>query len=169
MTSTESDRRFLTESLPQLQDYLLSAELYWPLDASLPRLTIGAVLLALARLSATQPAEAERLKMHVEAVHAKWKVAWEQKSARETANRLRLWTQFISDYRSAPEQQADSYPQEVRGRVILQLLHAAQTTETDLFLKSRLVPGGFIWDADLESAFPMADFWFLYGKLSNRS
>jgi len=165
MTSIEPDRRFLTESLPQLQDYLLSAELYWPLGASLPRLTIGAVLLALARLGATQPQEAGRLETQVEAVHAKWRAAWEQKSARETANRLRLWTQFLADYRNAPEQHADSYPQEVRGRAILQLLRADQVSETDVFLKSRLVPGGFIWDADLESAFPKADFWFLYGKL----
>jgi hypothetical protein len=174
MTSTEQDLLFLTESLPQLQDYLLSNELYWPLNASLPRLTLGAVLLALARVSASQPEEAEKLRGQLETIHSKWRVAWEQKSARETANRLRLWSSFVSDYRNAPDQHADFYPQEVRGRVILQLLLAeapdapekSALADLDTMLKSRLVSGNFVWNAALQVAFPKNDFWFLYGTIA---
>jgi hypothetical protein len=174
MTSTEQDLLFLTESLPQLQDYLLSNELYWPLTGALPRLTLGSLLLALARMSVIQPEAAKKMQLQVETIRAKWKVAWEQKSARETANRLRLWSSFVSDYRNAPDQHADFYPQEVRGRVILQLLLAeapdapekSALADLDIMLKSRLVSGNFVWNAALQVAFPKTDFWFLYGTIA---
>ncbi len=173
MTSADQDLQFLTESLPQLQDYLLSTELYWPLTGSLPRLTPGSLLLALARMSAIQPRAAEKAREQLDVVCAQWRVAWEKKAAREMANRLRLWSNFLSDYRSVPEQHADGYPQEVRGRVILQLLLAeapdapekSSLQELDVLLKLRLISGGFIWEAALQPAFPQGEFWFLYGKL----
>jgi hypothetical protein len=174
MTSTEQDLQFLMESLPQLQDYLLSKELYWPLSAALPRLSLGAVLLALARMSVIQPDKAQKLRGQLEAIRAKWKVAWEQKAAREMANRLRLWSNFLSDYSSAPDQQAGFYPQEVRGRVILQLLLAeapaapekSALADLDAMLKFRLVSGNFVWDVALQPAFPKTDYWFLYGTIA---
>jgi hypothetical protein len=55
MPSLEKDRAFLEASVPELEDYLLSDELYWPITArgfDLPRLTIGGILLAKARLEA---------------------------------------------------------------------------------------------------------------------
>ena len=174
MPSTEQDLQFLMESLPQLQDYLLSNELYWPLNASLPRLTLGSALLALARISAIQPVEAEKLRGQLETIRAKWRVAWEKKTAREMANRLRLWSNFLSDYRNAPDQYAGFYPQEVRGRVILQLLLAetpnapekSALADLDTMLKSRLISRKFVWDAALQGAFPKTDFWFLYGTIA---
>ncbi len=172
MTATSEDLQFLTESLPQLQAYLLSNELYWPLGANLPRLTVGALLLALARLEVSQPGAADGLRAQVDTVRVKWRSAWEQKVARETANRLRLWTHFLSDLVSAPEQNADAYPGEVRGRVILELLLRELPTspektalaEADAFLKARLLPAAFLWEAALQPAFPATEFWFLYGK-----
>jgi hypothetical protein len=157
-----------------LQAYLLSNELYWPLGANLPRLTVGALLLALTRLEVSQPDEADQLRVQVETVRVKWRSAWEQKIARETANRLRLWTQFLSDLAHAPEQNADAYPGEVRGRAILGLLlrelpNAPEKTalaEADTLLKARLLPAAFIWEAALQTAFPEAEFWFLYGTLT---
>jgi hypothetical protein len=174
MPSTEQDLQFLMESLPQLQDYLLSKELYWPLSVSLPRLSLGAILLALARVGASQPDEAQKLRGQLETIRAKWKVAWEQKAAREMANRLRLWSNFLSDYSSAPDQQAGFYPQEVRGRVILQLLLAEASeapeksalADLDAMLNLRLVSGNFIWNAAWQVAFPKTEFWFLYGTIT---
>jgi hypothetical protein len=171
MTSPEQDIQFLMESLPQLQAYLLSNELYWPLSGSLPRLTLGSLLLALARMDVVQPESAEKYRQQVEIVRAKWRMAWEKKAVRETANRLRLWSQFLLDYVSAPEQYADSYPTEARGRAILQLLlreapdtpEKATLAELDAILKPRLASGGFLWENKLQAAFPENDFWFLYG------
>lgn len=171
MTSTAQDIQFLTESLPQLQDYLLSNELYWPLGNSLPRLTLGSVLLALVRLEVTRPGEAQRFREALEPTRMRWRAAWEKKAVREMANRLQLWSQYLSDYRYAPES-AGLYPTEVRGRAILQLLlsevpntpEIAALAELDASLKANLVPGDFLWEASLQAAFPMPDFWFLYGK-----
>lgn len=172
MTSIAEDIQFLTEGLPQLQDYLLSNELYWPLSNSLPRLTLGSVWLALARLEVTNPDEVRKFRAELEPVRFRWRAAWEKKAAREMANRLRLWSQYLSDYQNDPLS-AGSYPTEVRGRTILQLLSpevpdAPEKTvlaELDAMLKARLVSGAFVWEAGLQAAFPMTDFWFLYGKL----
>lgn len=172
MTATSEDLQFLTESLPQLQAYLLSKELYWPLGGNLPRLTLGALLLALTRLEGSQPGAADRLRAQVDTVRVKWRSAWEQKVARETANRLRLWTQFLSDLLSAPEQNADAYPGEVRGRVILELLLREVPTapekttlaEAEAPLKARWLPAAFLWETTFQTAFPETEFWFLYGK-----
>lgn len=172
MTSPEQDIQFLTESLPQLQDYLLSNELYWPLSGSLPRLTLGSLLLALARTEVIQPESAEKYRQQVEIVRVKWRTAWEKKAAREMANRLRLWSQFLLEYYvSALEQNADLYPAEARGRAILQLLlrevpdapEIASLAELDAILKPRLAAGSFLWENKLQAAFPESDFWFLYG------
>lgn len=173
MTSNEQDLRFLKQAAPQLQEYLLSNELYWPLSGSLPRLTPGSLLLALARLRVNAPGKAQRLEAQVETTRAKWRTTWEKKAAREVANRIRLWSQFLSDYINAPEQNLDSFPTEARGRAILQLLldelpDAPEKTilaELDGRLKSRLTPGEFLWEPDLQPVFPKSDFWFLYGNL----
>ena len=93
--------------------------------------------------------------------------------AREVSNRTRLWSQFLADYSHDPEKNQESYRTEARGRAILQLLlaeipDAAETAalaELDGLLKSRLTPGDFLWEPELQSAFPKSDFWFLYGSL----
>jgi hypothetical protein len=172
MTSTVQDIQFLTKSLPQMQDYLLSNELYWPLSNSLPRLTIGSVLLSLACLDVTRPDNARKFRAELEPTRTRWRTAWEKKAAREMANRLQLWSQYLSDYRHAPES-AGSYSTEVRGRAILQLLlpelpdpsEKMALAELDAVLKTRLVSGKFVWETGLQAAFPTTDFWFLYGKL----
>jgi hypothetical protein len=165
MKPVEHDLKFIEEGLPQVREYLLSKELYWPLGADLPRLTLGNLLLSMRRVAALRPSpQVERRRLELETLQARWRSAWEQKAARETENRLRLWTTFLSEYRASPEQYADSYPGEVRGRVILQLL-GASLPDQDALLKSHLVPAGFLWEAGLEPAFPKQDFWFLYAKL----
>ena len=173
MTSPEEDLRFLKEAVPQLQDYLLSNEMYWPLSGSLPRLTPGSLLLTLARLHADSAVDIQRLDAQVAIVRTKWRAALEKKAARELANRLRLWSQFLSDYIDAPDQNLESYRTEVRGRAILQLLLAElpdapeskALADLDDVLRSRLVPGEFLWEPELQSIFPSSDFWFLYGRL----
>ena len=66
MSAKAEDLQFVKEAIPQLQEYLLSNELYWPLSGTLPRLTPGALLLALARLSVTAPSESQNLAAQVE-------------------------------------------------------------------------------------------------------
>ena len=173
MTFDDRELRFLAEALSQLQGYLLSNELYWPLSGSLPRLTPGALLLSLKCVSVTHPTQAQKFFKQFETIRTKWQTAWDKKIAREISTRLRLWSNFISDYATAAERTAESYPAEVRGRVILQLLLfelpdlsvSTPLLELDAALKTHLSPHEFLWDTGLQAVFPKLDFWFLYGKL----
>jgi hypothetical protein len=176
MSSVEKDRAYLEAGIPELEDYLLSDELFWPITArgyDLPRLTIGGVLLAVARLQA-RGTETESLVAQLEAVRSKWRVAWETKAGRGIKARMRLWGNYLADYRQNPEGHADVYPHEVRYRVMLHLLLAElpasppeqkELTQLDSLLRVNLVSGDFIWEADLQPGFPREVYWYLYGKL----
>ena len=178
MTSVEQDKAYLETGIPELGDYLLSKELYWPISArgySLPRLTIGGILLAQARLEARRE-RIEFLVSQLDGVRSKWRVAWETKAGREIEARMRLWSNYLADYRHNPENHADAYPHEVRYRVMMQLLLAELSTspaeqeglpQLDSVLRASLSPGDFIWEADLQPGFPREIYWFLYGKLNS--
>jgi uncharacterized protein YukE len=176
MTSAEKDRAYLEAGIPQLEDYLLSDELFWPITArgyNLPRLTIGGLLIAKVRLQA-RGERIQDLTARLDAVRSKWRVAWEIKAGREFQSRFGLWGNYLTDYRQNPEGHADSYPHEVRNRAMLQLLMTELPSELpqrealsslDGALRSSMVPGDFVWDPDLQSGFPREEYWFLYGTL----
>lgn len=171
-SSSAQDIRYLTEALPQLQDYLLSEPLYTPLGGGLPQLSLGFLSLTLRRVDALQPEAAASFHQQVDTVCAQWRSAWEKKAAREAAGRLRLWSAFLSDYRAAADKGMDWYRTEARGRAILQILlddlpdmpDKTLLAGLDASLKARFVPGDFLWEAALRSAFPPQAFWFLYGR-----
>jgi len=179
LPDVEKDRLFLQAGIQELPDYLLAGELYWPLSANLPRLTVGGLLLAMVRLRARSASGAEQaaltvLQQQIQATRTRWRAAWENKAGREMRARLGLWQNYLADYRHSPEQYADAYPQEVRWRSMLHLLmaelpasppEAAAVLQLDSLLKACLLPGEFIWETDLMPAFPRREYWFLYGKL----
>ena len=182
MPSPAQDLAFFEAGVQEIPDYLLSKDLFWPLSVSrsdLPRLTIGGLLLARRRLGvrSSSPAEApglERLEARLDAIRERWRSAWEAKAGREVRARLDLWSNYLNDYRLAPETHAAGYPQEVRWRVMLHLLwdelpvippEAEALAGLDQVLKARFAPGKFVWEADLAPAFPPDVFWFLYGTL----
>jgi len=176
MTSLEKDKAYLEAGVSELEDYLLSNELFWPVTTrgfDLPRLTIGGLLLAKARLKA-RGAQIEALLSQLEAVRSKWRVAWETKAGRGFQSRFNLWSNYLSDYRHNPEGHADAYPHEARYRAMMKLLLAelpappaelAGLSQLDSLLRANFIPGDFIWGADLQSGFPEDEYWYLYGKL----
>jgi hypothetical protein len=178
MTSAEKDRAYLKAGIPELADYLLSGELYWPITArgyDLPRLTIGGILLAKTRLEA-RGERIEALMAQLDAVRSKWRAAWEAKAGREFQSRFVLWSNYLADYRHNPEGHTDAYPHEVSYRVILQLLLSELPAppperealfQLDGVLRSSFSPGDFIWETDLQSGFPREEYWFLFGKLKS--
>ena len=126
MNPVEKDKAYLEAGIPELGDYLLSNELYWPITArgyDLPRLTIGGILLAQSYLEA-RGERIESFVVQLDAVRSKWRVAWETKAGREVQARMRLWSNYLADYSQNPEGHADVYPHEVRYRVMLHLLLA---------------------------------------------
>ncbi|MGB7874903.1 MAG: hypothetical protein WBL25_11010 [Anaerolineales bacterium] len=178
MSSLEKDKAYLETSIPELEDYLLSDELYWPISArgyDLPRLTIGGILLTQTRLEARNE-RIESLVAQLDSVRSKWRVAWETKAGRGVQARMRLWGNYLSDYRQNPDGHADAYPHEVSYRVMLHLLLAELPTlpseqkelpRLDSLLRINLIPSDFIWEADLQAGFPREVYWYLYGKLKS--
>lgn len=186
MPSLEQDLEFFSIGVKELKDYLLSEQLFWPLGAGpglgaqLPRLTVGGLLLAQARLNAhrldsSQAAAMTRLESRLESTRASWRVAWGRKAAWEFGARLNQWKGYLNEYRDDPARHADFYPQEVRWRTMLALLQpeAEELEEEqvellaglDQLLSAVLLTGPFVWDGDLRSGFPRDRFWFLYGRL----
>ena len=178
MPTVEQDWNFFQAGVAELEPYLLSDELYWPLASSrigLPRLTIGGLVLAETCLKVRMDKpDFLQLEQEKDRIRSKWYSAWECKAGREIRARLDLWRNYLVDFRQAPEAHADAYPQEVRWRVILHLLSSEATISTaesdelgtlDEVLKASFMEGKFIWDVALVSAFQRHTCWYLYGSI----
>jgi hypothetical protein len=185
--SAEYDIRYLEAGLLDLEGYLLSREIYWPVGASAPaggppypRLTLGNLLLSRARLGArplspAQTTQLERLDRQLEEKRSQWRAAWGHKAQLEFHHRLNLWRDFLEEYRQNASGNADRYAYESRRRVLLEFLEseagsipAAEKellSGLDLLLKGVFVPGPFIWEPELQDAFPAGKYWYLYGWL----
>jgi hypothetical protein len=186
MTSVAYDLNFLLSGIAALEDYLLSSELYWPLSARppsgeppYPKMTLGGILLALARvrdaeLSPGERNQFERIEQQLRIMRDRWPVAWEAKARREFSARLRLWRDFLEDYFKDSDNNLDRYTYEVQRRVLLELL-APEIKEVkpeepvllqslDGMLRAVFVRGEFLWDAGLVRAFPEETYWFLWGR-----
>jgi hypothetical protein len=139
--------------------------------------------LARARLSGRRLSTAERVQLdhlnkRIQEVRQQWLVAWGQKSVREFSARLRLWRDFLEEYRKNPTENLDRYAYEVTRRVVLDLLYAEAeeipAEEVELLaglnelLRSVFKPGGFIWNDKLKSSFPESPYWYLYGTLKEK-
>ena len=178
MNPIEKDKAYLEAGIPELGDYLLSNELYWPISTrgfDLPRLTIGGILLTQARLVA-HGERIDSLVAQLDGVRTKWRVAWETKASREVGARMRLWSNYLADYRQNPYQNADAYPHEVRYRVMLHLLLSELPEQSpeqevlaqlDSVLRASLIPSDFTWETEMEAGFPRKVYWYLYGNLKS--
>lgn len=190
MPSAEHDLEYLQGCLTDLESYLLSDELYWTVDGSslsghpaYTRLTPGGLLLAKKRLmtrSLTLPQQMTfaRLLPEIDAICAKWHVAWEKKASRDFRSRLGMWGNFLDEYRRRPEEHFDRYAYEVRLRVMLHLLTSEAALSSpaehellarlDQLLGAILVRGEFVWDVEMRAGFATEEYWYLYGSLPNR-
>ncbi len=184
--SFESDWFFLRAALPDLQEYILSSELYWTLHSPrnipggvrLPQLTLGSLLLAEKRLTAlpladVQQAELEDSTRKIHHVRSEWRANWGLKAAHEFRSRLNLWRQYLGELRDEARTNAQSYPSQVRSRAILHLLpsemiESVPADENDLLsildqiLRGISRSGPFVWEPEMASGFPEEDYWFLY-------
>jgi hypothetical protein len=185
MRPVEENLSLLAIMLEEIEAFLLSEEIFWPLtakskrEASLPRLTLGAILLILDELKAqradltqTQSIQLEELRGQVERAQLKWPAAIERKAKREYRARLNLWKAYLQDIEQDPEMILD-YAQEVRNRVIISRLSECidrmASTETDESphrldqpIWSLTSPGDFIWDKRLMAVYPSEKYPYLY-------
>lgn len=178
-------RVYLQAGLQVVETYLLSNELFWPLNASpsygepsYPKFTLGGFLLheACARPMAktgSQVATMRKIDTEMNSFRTRWQVAWVRKASWELASRLQQWGNALKEIRLDPEEHSDYYRYEVRSRVLISLLipefkeiepaHQAQLEGLDILLRAIFDPGDFIWEPELDSSFPIDQFWYLWG------
>jgi hypothetical protein len=187
MPSVEFEIAYLQAGVPLLESYLLSNDLYRSIgspapggQSAFPQLTIGSLLLSQARLNARRLDERQRsglaaIDQELYACQYRWRTAWDRKSAQEFSARLKLWGDFLGEYRLSPENHSDRYAYEVRRRVMLELLTPFVQNQRpaemellsglDTLLTSVLVAGKFIWEPDIAEGFPPERYWYLYGSM----
>ena len=187
MSSARYDFGYFQAGVELLDDYLLSPQIYWTLGARpparepvYPQLTLGGLLLTGAKLRARSlpsdmAATFARLDVKLETHSHQKRVAWEQKGSKEFRSRLKLWGDYLEEYRKDPASHQDRYGYEVGRRVMLQLLEPfavdLHPAEQELYhgldgiLRAVLLPGNFVWESDTIGGFPRENFWYLYGTL----
>jgi hypothetical protein len=178
---------YLQAGLKEVERYLLSDQLFWPLiissdsgEPSYPNLTLGGLRLyqKYARPLAqtiSQKTVLQQIETEIEVTQTHWRVAWERKASWEFESRLRQWGNFIKEMRVDPEDHLGYYRYEVRFRVILDLLMSdlndvdpAQIEHLeglDTLLRALFSLGDFIWEPELAAEFPEDRFWYLWGVL----
>lgn len=178
-----SDWLFLQAAVSEMEEYLHSQVIHWPLSnnkprlqgGALPKLTIGNLCLARTRLSGSssekQIQEFDKIIEKIDAIRNRWRVNWGRKAEAEYRERLRLWKVFIED-ELTQERGTSDYRNQVRLRVILELLdeeilaenlvHKTQLQILDEQVLSLTTPCEFIWDEKYQPGFPPGKFWFLY-------
>jgi hypothetical protein len=141
------------------------------------RLTVGNLLLSIRRLETAVGSYPDSgffstLRDQIAAVQHQWQSRWEIKISLEVPNRMSLWKNYLSELGAGSQALAGDYAYNVRLRVILELLlietsalfvkEKSLLRSLDLRLKSKGIPGDFIWDGTIESGFPIEPFWYLY-------
>jgi hypothetical protein len=177
---------YLQAGNQEVETYLLSNELFWPLNASpafgepgYPKFTLGGFLYyeACARAmaqSASQMAAMRKIEMDMNSSRTRWQVAWLRKASWELNSRLQQWGNVLQEIRLDPEEHRDYYRYEVRVRVLISLLLAdikeiepAQQERIDgldILLRAFFHPGDFVWEPELADGFPRDPFWYLWGN-----
>lgn len=187
MSLFDYDMRFFEAALERLEDYLLSPDLYWPLQIEARReeppylqLTPGQLLLTRRRLEATchtaeQRARLSHLDERFEHLRHQWRSHWLRKAQADLERRLQQWETYLNEYLEKPSAHYDRYRYEVRRRAQIHLLAEALNTPTphleatlaslDRLLRSCFISGEFLWEPEVRPAFPPQEFWYLYGRL----
>ena len=143
-------------------------------------LSLGGLLLAADALSVLPDDAGHELHTRTDQALRLWEAertskgaAIEAKAGAEFPHRLNLWRAYLQDLAEKPNEAA-TYGTEVRHRVIIERLWEVQGSRSalaeldclDATLRTWLVLGPFVWEDNLQSTYPPARFWYLYGRPS---
>ena len=186
--SAAHDLAVLVSMAGDFDEFVKSDVVFWqltdygPLLNRYPKLTVAGMLFCMHKLhllpELLAPAQHARCAAQISAVRenfSAWRANIERKAVREFAGRLRSWSWFVDEAGLEQKAAVRHYAQEAYGRTYLQLLlellqnqstHAAlaaQVAARDAQLRSVWEPARFVWDAQLQPAFPADVYWYLYG------
>ena len=170
---SEEDRRFVTLSAGELEDYLSSEVLLWRIKVQNLPLTPGNLLLAMKRLSVVEDTKLVLIIDEILCLIDKRRIAWEKKVSKEIPMRLNQWCNQVEEIQRYGSLDS-SYGYQVRTRVILELLFAEKhypdehtrlaLEDADANLSLIAGSGEFIWDEILKDHFPEITYPYLYLK-----
>ena len=169
----------------EMEDYLKSEVLFWPLQhGGLPRLTLGGYLLRQHRLLALRNLlnMDEQSRLHIaintfnQCVREKV-VRFEQRAHQELHARLRQWLEYFNDLQQS-KGAAAYFASSVEIRAIIEaLIHQLQVApyridpqicqelaQLDSRLANQWQPDKFVWSVEWEEAYPKEAYWWLYGR-----
>ena len=175
-------RRFIEE----ITDYLSVTKLFYNLGPTMPKLTIGGLLMRQARLLQCrdlldQPAknELDKAVADLQAGLSGRVVAFEKKAHEELEARLRQWKAYLGDIKQ-DDSAADFHANSVECRVMIQAIIdqlslppyqlnspvPSRVVALDDIFRSRWIDGDFVWPDGLEAAYPKDVYWYLYGLVA---
>lgn len=179
----ERDLEIMEAMAAEMDDYLRSDVLFWPLgEGDLPRLTLGGYLMRQHRLLALRDLldldEQERLHEAIQEFQAALEekiVRFEQKAHEELAARLRQWQAYLREIKTGVG--VSYYASAVETRAMLAALIAqlrvnpyeldAEIPQKVALLDRELTrywdSGNFVWPVEWKPAYPQDEYWWLYG------
>jgi hypothetical protein len=188
MLSSDYDLRYLDAAVGELKTYLLSNELYWPLrfhppsgGPTYPPITPGNLLLARKKLqgrrdggllNSADKTTFLRLEQQLDALIQTWRMAWENKAAREYKSRFDQWKNNLAELRDDHGNRTGYYKSDVRVRVLLELLagefrghppaELGLLPALDQKLRIMTKEAEFLWEDELEGVLGREKYWYLY-------
>ena len=187
MHSVDYNLDLFEAMLDEIEEFLLSADIFWPLAKHskpdlppYPRLSTGGLLMTEdesraqeVEMNPDQEARHAKLERHWDSTLHKWRSALGRKSEREMGMRLNLWRAYLSDLEDGSASHFD-YHREVRNRVQFTRLQTIATRGSktltmvktirslDARLQNLTISDEFIWDDRLREIYPEGNFGFLY-------
>lgn len=177
MSWENEDRRLIKAAAEELEDYIESQQLLWPLANSAGLLSPGNLMLGLKRIEVVESIltnldDQSAISKIAETIERR-QSAWNKKIMNEIPFRIRLWKNSLEEY--LEEGLIDlSFAAQVKNRVLCELLIdevrslppaiEAEINAEDNQLKRISRPGAFVWDQRLAKVFEQEKFWFLYIK-----
>ena len=185
----ERDLVVLEAMAAEMDEYLRSDVLFWPLSGSgdLPRLTLGGYLMRQHRLLELRDLldmeEQERLHAAIAQYHDALEekvVRLEKKAHEELEARRRQWREYLRDAERGAG--ISYYPSAVETRDMIEALIAQMRVSPyqlqpeipqklallDRQLRRHWQPGDFIWPPEWQPAYPSEEYWWLFGHPKKR-
>lgn len=187
ITKLERDVTIIAAMSAEMELYLNSEVLFWHMSiARMPALTLGGYLMRQHRLlllrellsGAKQAALDTAVQQYNSALVEKI-IRFEQKAHRELDARLRQWGEYLKDVERGIATKTSNYRNAVDTRAMIAAISeplkmAPYKLEQRILSKTALLdsqlrrvwkPGEFIWFDEWQPAYPLEEYWWLYGEL----
>ena len=182
------DLEIVEQMVAGMRDYLSSGSVYSKkIDYNLMYLTLGGYLMRQQRLTeldstldASQQVRLRNVAERFDLIRRTQLSAFEKKAGQELQARLGEWERALRELFDDGRPSMAYYRNDVEKRVMIQALIDTLEAESadikpevlgklerlDGQLRARWRSGAFIWPAEFEAAYPVDDYWWLYGELA---